>query len=77
MPKTHSLRQLDRIIRELTQLITDEESFNDNRHDCAPVDIEADRVALSLLKKIRRMTANNERVPDELFDGLFAALRGE
>ena len=39
------------LIRELEQLVIDQESFNANRLDCDPLDFEDDRIMLSLARK--------------------------
>jgi hypothetical protein len=43
----HPRKRLLKVIRQTSQVITDIESWNDNRPDAPPIDCEADRVMLA------------------------------
>lgn len=75
LSRAEKLARIDRLIRETKQLITDVESFNDfnrKRMGWPPIVVVNDREALSILKKIRGLIAQDQPVPAELFDRLEA-----
>lgn len=54
------LDDFDEKIANVRQLLTDIESWNDNRPECPPIDCEVERVYLALATKARDSFARND-----------------
>jgi hypothetical protein len=79
--KARLLRWYDHTIRECEQSLTDIASFNENRPECQPLDCEAERVMLDLLRKKRAAFETDDvllqRELEKKWQSIFGAQHGQ